>query len=207
MTKKQLLHEFLRFEWKKMIIPIILIAIMLFFMNYFYAFGSIADRYICDTFDLMEQSMEYRQQNNTESLLAVEQELIQNTLDMRNETEKIRGGVSQSQMYYLFQVFYYIDPFFPLSCEFIIMDMNSFRWSFCQAYISEKTYECSNEFIERDRGATTFFGQSNLMKYQGFNIGVFILNIAYLTVIGYIISCFVVFPLRKLLGKIRGVKE
>jgi len=191
MKKRFQVKHFFGFHWTKLIIPLILIMGFLISFGMFSSIGNNQDKIICPMKSIIEESIEL---HNTKDTLSKEQ------LEKRIELLETRGEkIKESTDNYLeakiqltgrLSHFYMkINPFFPVSCE--QQEDNSPRS--CRFYINKRSYNCIlNTKVEMSFLINLFEIKSpQLIPYKTISFFDVMLNIVYLFVVGYILSCFV----------------
>ncbi len=197
--------EFLRLEWKKIIIPVIFIVLFLNIINTLHSFGLIEDKYACDISRGIRDIKEFRKRNDTSPVNTTINRLENLSESMTDEIVAIVNELLYLPAIYSFAFIRVIDPFFPTSCEFYAGIGN---YEFCQYYMSEETYDC---IINALPGPNTFIGvdlwRDEFKSYTELGVPVLLFNIIFLFIEGYIISCLIVFIYRKIRGYKKRVED
>lgn len=172
--------EFLRPEWKKFILPIILIAIFIFVINYLFFLGSTFDKYICQLTSLVNNLQTLRENNQTLAYNQTLDEARSLVKSLQNDVTS-RGGNTKLFLDSV-KTIKTIDPFVPVPCEIMPSHL-------CQYYLNKESYDCiinanvSSPFI--------ILGTPNIPEYNKVSFITIGLNILFLFVEGYLISCLI----------------
>jgi len=167
------IKEFLKPEWKRLLVPFVLLILFLFTLNVFFSIGSVADRYWCQMKDVMTEKI--LSQNNTEDIENLNIELENLLFKIQNETKEFKSPVIISIIGFVG----FIDPFLPVSYEINRDFPNKFVYRY---YISEQTYNClTNELTGLPK-------TEEYTPVSSVDIGI---NIAFLLVVGYLFFCLI----------------
>ena len=175
------IKDFFKPEWKKFILPIIIIILFLVTIKSFYSIGDVMDKYICKMLYLSQEKQDYLRRDN---ILAANQTYNQKLLplykNLTDDLDKIRDKEP------LINFFYTINPVIPMPCRAYLPEKS------CKFYINEETYRCRTA-----AGSYKGTGESPMpyRKPTLFNFG---LNILLLFFEGYIISSIILGIFRKL---------
>jgi len=181
MNKKSI--GFLKFEWKKIILPIILIILFSYEVYVFYSIGNVMNEYSCDIADYINDAVKYREQNNTEMLKKI-------FLESRSLAEKLqRDIIKASGSETVLHIVMKINPFFPVACEI-------FSQNYCKNYISKKSFYCAN-LQSRSVSAPMLFNPK-IQKYNPISIWLITLHFILLFVIGYLVSAVILWIFRNI---------
>jgi len=178
--------KFFDFEWKKIILPVILILLFIFLLINFYNFGHSLDKYICQLRPILEEQSVAHHNNDS---LALNQS-YNKWINLSNNLKKELAFFTKITP--VTNIFSFIDPFIPIPCE-------ESESNFCRFYMGKESYICAKELIEPSTGIV----ETKLGEYQISSIGIILLNILYLLVIGYLFSCLVLYVCRRLKKKIK----
>ena len=201
--------EYLSFEFKKFVVPIILIIIFLFAIGTFYVNGKTNDEYMCKILSISANSKFLINTTATkngvnysealESLIGTpEMKEYQTVADkfMKERKSKMLsypGFRSLDPLEKLFVVPFYnvlfnINPFIPVPCE-ELRNGYSGKSYICKFYISEETYDCIKEAVPG----------TNLLPYSKsfmMNLVYILLNVGVLIIEGYLFSAAILFLYR-----------
>lgn len=201
------IKEFLKFEKKKLILPVILILPFFVLVNSFYTLSSVQDEYLCESTYLNEELIIYYNQNNT---LAYNQtvEKLDNIRENMAEFEKSNIYLRDKKIIErLFFPMNKINPLFPVPCEWGISPV--YGRQTCVYYLNEKSYNCLKEFLSflnqnEDPYTSTYTSilSTSLPDYKQISAFILTLNILVLFVEGYLISCLILFIHRTIKNKI-----
>lgn len=188
--------EFLKPEWKKFILPIVLTIIFFFTTSVFYSLGSIMDKYGCEMVLLIEEQLTNMEKNDT---LAFNQTAEKGRLlfqNMQTDTEQIQVHFESIEP--VIHSISTIDPIFPVPCETI----SEIQGNVCEFYMSEETYNCFESFVSEDSGVMMdIFGETEKIEYKKASAITLGLNVLLLFVEGYLISSAILFIYRKIRKK------
>jgi hypothetical protein len=169
--------RFLKFEWKKFILPLILIILFAYQTYVFYSIGSLMDKSICQITNIQETARNYIKQNNTEML---DELTIERGLKMKELQEDINNAMGIKAIFYITTA---IDPFFPVSCEITFKN-------YCRHYVSQETYNCAYNF------ATDLSSLLERPEYKPVSSWLLILHFILFFILGYFISAVILWVFR-----------
>jgi hypothetical protein len=175
------LREVFRPDWKKMIIPIILLIIYAVLVNHFFQFGAFEDKYVCQMVSLNKEYLVYRYNNQTDVrgyVLNVEK---QNSLKQEIQDELSRTSVPNA----LFLIVETVDPLLPAPCE----SANQTRAYTCRYYSSKETQDCIADIaVFINGGNSSDSDQTVRPAYVNVAYGDIVANAILIFAEGYIIS-------------------
>jgi len=178
-----IVKEFFGVEWKKFILPVLLIILFVVVINSFYSLGSVMDKYGCEMVSLVREQITNVKQNNTFAI-------NQTANKMKSLSENIQKDMKKFQnIEPVFNFLKMLDPIIPVPCEF--MDGN-----FCRFYINESTYNCLTSLKTNEGTGLT---QPKIVEYKRASIITFGLNGLLLFTEGYLISSLILFIYRKII--------
>jgi hypothetical protein len=176
------LKDAFRPEWKKLVIPIILLVIYAILVNHFYQFGSLEDKYVCQLASLNEDYVVYRLSNQT-SVLGYNN-TVEKLGNLRSEIGDEISRISVPNV--LFLIVETVDPLIPAPCE----SANQTGAYVCKYYSSKETQDCLADIaVFMNGGNATGVEQSSRPAYEKvsyFDVG---FNSILIFLEGYIISC------------------
>ena len=182
MMNKTTIKDFLKPEWKKFIIPAVLIGLFFYLLSFFYYWGSIEDGLICELLPVALKNYEAGKINDTKAL-----EETQKRIEALFE-EKV-WSKQWPDYYYstglpLTYLMVKINPFTPLPCS--LQEHNTIVLQ-CVSYSNSETRDCMNTWIDR------IYDKEDIDKeYRELNppsIIQLLANILYLFSLGYLLSC------------------
>jgi hypothetical protein len=182
------LKSFLRPELKKVVMSFLIIIVYIIMLDAFYYAGSISDKYQCKVYSLFDQEREYTKQSKTIEADAVSAEAGRVFLQLRRDLENrpvyepIIDFVSKSQKGNWIGI---IDPLDTLKKDFF----------------SIQSYDCLKESSSKYGldGASYLFGNQifpvpkYVKEYNPISFNIVILNILFVAVLWYLISCLVTY--------------
>jgi len=199
--------EFFRFEKKKLILPIILVALLILFSASAYSAFDTVTKLFCQILDYQARWNEALKKNDTE---LIEMTKIEIERQMKEINPERYPSIITYSMFLPLEHLSYIDPFFPVSCFEVPSGL------FCQDFLRPEFYECAREYEKSAENAESFSNDLTLdfiinIKRENsiitapfsFFYWVLVLNILIMFVIGYILSCVLISAYRKI--KVRGV--
>ena len=179
---------FFDFEWKKTILPAILIILFIISLISFYNLGQDLNKTSCKLPELLIQLQENKRNNDSVAFNQTYKELDELS---KNYTEDIQSFQKNLPIIYIFQ---YTDPFTPLPCEYNIKSI------FCRYYINQESYNCEKEIYPKPLYAD--LTEAVIKDYKRISIWVILLNVLYILIFGYLLSC----PIFYLFSKIKNKK-
>ncbi|MBI4163824.1 MAG: hypothetical protein HY512_03100 [Candidatus Aenigmarchaeota archaeon] len=187
MDKKEAKH-FFKPTWKKFIIPLVLILLLLVLVSNFNAIGTFLDKYSCESEALYSEYDQYKKTNNTEGLNQTEVQIKE--LGQRMVRDAPQGGIVPIISLYTVGV---IDPLVPFPC--LMIEGES---PFCQFYVNETTHACMVKSIENtkleDFNNTALRDiKFSIRPYINPSATILIVNIIVLIIEGYLISVLIQF--------------
>jgi len=194
--------EFLKPEWKKIILPSILILIFIILIKFSYDTASLFDKYLCEIFSVAKQKQVYIEQNNTKALEDIEIRLENLSNNFRIEVEKNRllKLADEEFFFHAFMNMKKINPLLPFPCEHNIVDL---RYKHCRFYINEETYDCLANFTSPKNIIFGFY-KKEMREYKKVSFFDISLNILILFIEGYLISCLILFCYRKIIRRVKN---
>ncbi len=195
------LKEFLKPEWKKIILPVIFISIFIILIKFSYDTASLFDKYMCEMLSVAKQRQVYIEQNNTEALEEIEIQSENLSNNFRSEVEKNRllKLADEEFFFHTFMSMKKINPLLPFPCEHNIMDL---RYKHCRFYINEEAYNC---FINFTSFENIIFGfNKEMIEYKKVSFFDISSNILILFIEGYLVSCLILFCYRKIIRKVKN---
>ncbi len=194
------LKEFLKFEWKKLIIPFILIGIFTIFIIWFISVSKPAEKYPCEMRELWVDAWYYQHRNDTLNYEKTARKL---------EDMKIKMDEEMDSSAFLFGIDDFgiqtsirkIDPIFPLPCSFLENKMGRPYYG-CRYYMSEQSVMCmyniSGQVHKIEDLAKLPSEPPKYRKLSFFNIS---LNVLILFIEGYLFSCLIIWTCNKMMRK------
>ena len=173
---------FLDFEWKKIILPIIILILFIYQVYIFYSIGNVFNRDICNLTNYAKDAIKYRQQNNTEMLKKIFLEYKPLEDKFKIDIEKIAWSET------VFYTITKIDHFFPVPCE--IPSQN-----YCKNYINKESFDCLDNLKSNSELTSSMFNYQE-SKYNPISIWLLILHFILLFVIMYLISAIILWIFR-----------
>ncbi|MEA3255294.1 MAG: hypothetical protein U9Q22_05620, partial [Candidatus Altiarchaeota archaeon] len=67
MTGKEIIKDFLKPTWRKLVIPVVFIALFMYTLSFFHTVGLISDKYNCEQLRLLAELNEADLRNDTEA--------------------------------------------------------------------------------------------------------------------------------------------
>ncbi|MCD6226357.1 MAG: hypothetical protein J7J93_00990 [Candidatus Aenigmarchaeota archaeon] len=194
-------EEFLRPEWKKIILPAIFILIFIILIKISYDAASLSDKYLCDIFSLVKQIHVCIEQNNTECF--EESQIILENLsnNFMNDLERNRLLKNEKIFFNVFMNMKKINPLLPFPCE------HNMDVKYCRFYISKETYDCYANFtIPENIIFHIIFGfyKKEMREYKKVSFFDISLNTLILFIEGYLISCLILFCYRKIIRRVKN---
>jgi len=169
--------DFLKLDWKKFILPIILIIIFLVVINALRASGSIEDKYDCQVVTLIQKNVANINSNDTVAISQVNSEMKLLSQDKQKEIKPLQYSNSISAFVKI------IDPIIPLPCEELG------KSNICKFYINKDTYDC----IKNIDFSGNVFSQPKMSVYKPLSLWIVILNVLILFIEGYFVSSIIFF--------------
>lgn len=179
-------ETFLGFEWKKIILPIILMILFGYQLFLFYSIADLNNNFICNAREFIEKGQTYKEQNNTELLNKLDKEWQQITREFSSGMNNLMG----SEITFISTSI--IDPFFPIPCSLK-------NTEYCKYYITEKTFDCAN--FKLSPFAHKLF-KTKIPKYEPVSIYLLVFHFILLGVVGYLLSAIFLWILRNRKTKI-----
>ncbi len=204
------LKEFLRFEKKKMILPIIFLAMLLYTIFMFQSMGYYSDKSSFHMIEYLEERNEILERYNalkdnnasiedlkkTENILEQKRDTYINITDGLYEQYDKALILSDDQRNKIFHYSRTINPFLPVSCMYI-----SNKNQYCRHYISKDTYDILYGFLEdskkENKTASVLLSEPDIESFKPITNTTIILNALFVIIEGYLISCIILFGLRK----------
>jgi hypothetical protein len=175
--------DFFKLNWKKFILPVILIIIFLVVINALRISGSIGDKYDCQVVTLIQKNIDNAQKNDTAAVNQVDSEMKLLAQNKQKEVKHLQYSESISAFVKI------INPIVPFPCE------NLGKSNVCQFYINKETYDCLKKLdINGD-----IFSQPKMSVYKPVSLWIILLNVLLLFIEGYFVSSIIMF----FYGKIR----
>ena len=166
------MKEFLRFEWKKTILPFILILLFFYALSVIYPVVKQMDDYVCEVISLNTEITKAISANDTLSAKVAAEKI--KVLMEKNGVEKRMDQIDKNE--WLMNMLVY-DPLFPLPCEFSSA-------KFCRYYVSKETYDC---FSNIEMPENSLFAL-RMTEYVSFSVWDVLINTLFLFTAGYLIS-------------------
>ena len=173
---------FIAFEWKKIVLPIVLILFFSYQIYVFYSASNVIEKHLCTAHELSRKIEAFREQNNTEQLNQTISEWQLEAEEFKYSLKKLTGSR------WIIRVSQIINPFFPFPCEL------SPR-KYCRYYISRESFDCMYNI-----NANSVLGSlSEVSKPEYKKISPFLLvfHLIIIFIVGYLISAIVLFIFRK----------
>ena len=182
------MRDFLKPEWKKFILPIILIILFFVVINAFYTSGSVMDKYGCEAVSLIQEQQANIKQNNT---LAINQTVSR----MRFLSQNIQNDMRQIQnIEPIFNFVKTIDPFIPVPCE-------AMQGNVCEFYINKDTYNCFINLKSEKTTGINILAEPEINEYRVVSLPYLGLNVLLVFIEGYLISLIILFVYQKIKKK------
>ncbi|MEA3329986.1 MAG: hypothetical protein U9Q06_04555 [Nanoarchaeota archaeon] len=179
-------NSFIGLEWKKLVLPIILVIFFSYQIFVFYSVSNVMENYSCDANEFLQKVETFRQQNNTE-------ELNKTILEWKPKAEKFKEDLEKSiGSETIFSISSTINPFFPFPCE--LSPKN-----YCRYYISKKSFDCMFD-VDFNSGLGSLFAVSK-PEYKKVSIFLLIFHLAIIFTIGYLISAIILLIFRNVKTK------
>jgi hypothetical protein len=175
--------SFIEFEWKKIVLPIILIILFTYQIFVFYSVSNVVEDYLCDANEVLQNIETFREQNNIEQLNKTILEWQPKAEKFEKDLEKSLGSET------IFMVSQTINPFFPFPCE--LSPKNH-----CRYYISKKSFDCMYD-VDSSSGFDPLFEVSK-PEYKKVSVFLLIFHLAIIFIIGYLISAIIIFIFRNI---------
>jgi hypothetical protein len=154
------LHDFFKPEWKKLLLPVLMVIVFLFTIWRIYNYTAIMDDNICDLYRFLDVTLAIYKgdfveiDNETVILNKTNQTITQQQMDEWEEQYERSASLAEDlgddyrNTRILSAVFMFTDPFFPKPCEY----GPTFRPAYfpetsCYWYISEEAYDCYAQFF------------------------------------------------------------
>jgi len=188
--------EFIRPEWKKFVIPAVMI---LFFLNTIFSFyqsEGVLDKYGCRITSSIQTLNLARAQNNTElfnSTRIIARELQYN-LTSEGNTSLIRF---EDSLWPAERLFILINPLTPFPCEFVFT-------SHCRHYTTEETYNCFSSL--NLTGLYSAFS-TEIKPYTPLDFWIILVSAIILLVEGYVFSAIILWAFRELKTMFKVTKD
>ncbi|MGV8162209.1 MAG: hypothetical protein ACP5N2_02630 [Candidatus Nanoarchaeia archaeon] len=221
------LKEFLKPEWKKFVLPVLLVLMFIFVLFPFYSIGSFNNDVACEVYPKILDLSKNLQEINSgfvewESGTYSEEELRiktkqeeQRLIEEYQKDPVVIDATAKAQKRELAftllednPVFDFIDDINPLtfeSCEYIGAHSNFEEHKNCKFYMNENTYFCLKSLRqqyqtenEQSEGTTIFDALNLNEEYKKFTILDIFINTIYLIILGYLVSALILFCFRTL---------
>jgi len=187
------IREFLRPEWRKLILPAVFIILFLVLISIFYSFVPVQNEYGCDYALVIREMNSYYDENRTD-----EATIEQIEIKYRALRDKMFGGLDLGGYFPIYITILTLDPFIPLPCEYPEYTAFSLTKYFCEHYFNKETFNCyynttpSIFGIDEQKAALS-------MGYKGPSFTSVVINILILFIEGYLISSVILLllPYRK----------
>jgi len=180
--------EFLKLDWKKFVIPSILIIVFMIFISWFFAVSKPLEKHGCEMIELYNRLANYRERNDTLGMNKTITELESLRNQIREEIDSstfLFKDIDDVRVIYDFII--KIDPAFPTPCS-ISTTKN------CRYFISKSTYDCMIESYRKGEATESLFGliePQELPPYNKLSTLDLSLNIVILFSEGYLFSCLI----------------
>ena len=198
------LKEIFRFEWKKVVLPIIFLILFSVTIHDFYVRGQIFDEYGCESVNLSFRLTTLIYENASQELINQITERANLIQNQREQEILERSWIlpklppeSQEEFIAIQEV---LNPIFPSSVFYPSRHKPQF-W-----YSSEKPYRCLIDVMEKISemsGENKTIMPEGLQTYRNVTPSLIVLNIIFIFVEWYIISSIIIFGVRKLLGLVK----
>ena len=186
------IKEFLKPDWKKLILPFILIILYIYIVAFSSRVGQLMDTYMCDSFSLNRKITEAYQNNETDKIDQYKEEMNYLSGKMRTASENL--DIDNIVVIYNFMKF--INPVMPLPCELE-------STNFCAHYASKETYDCFVDFEDYLKGPSAsvtagLLSPTAMVEYRKSTFFTHVFSIIVLIIEGYLVSALVVFLYKKI---------
>ena len=173
--------SFLGFEWKKTILPIIIIILLGYQTYVYYSLSKINQDIACDLYTFQKNMDIYKKQNNTELLTQTLNEWSPKSDKFQKELNKNKGNeiiliISQK-----------IDPFFPAPCEIVSS-------KYCRYYMNKESYDCMKNMMNLILENSIF--DTKTPEYKQVSFLIIALHFVLLSVLSYLISSIILLLFR-----------
>ncbi len=176
------IKEFLKPEWKKFVLSIILIMSYLVLLSNFYSYGAAIDTFIQEQESFSQELKSAQEQNNT---LLIEQ-LNKRGLELRKSINPAMLNLEKIEFIYVF--IEKIDPFLNVPCELV-------RKSSCEHYGNKKTYDSSVALMSITSDFN-IFEKPDIIEYRKASVFTALFNVVILFIEGYLLSSIILFIFR-----------
>lgn len=196
------IREVLEPEWKKFILPLVLIILFSFVINTFYSISSITNKYGCEIVSLVQEQNDNIKQNNTLAFNETVKKSISLIQRMQNDADYLELNKNEKKNKVFFEPVYsflnVIDPALPVPCE-----LQNTR--FCEYYVNKQTYDCTIRMIGQNEtgglNQAVIFEKIPMKDYTKSSIINLGSNVLLLFVEGYLVSSLILFAYRKIRKK------
>ncbi len=185
--------EFLKPDWKKFILPVILLIIYIFLVNYYSQIGNVLDEFVCDQMTLATKSHEVAASNDTEA----KEEFMKEAGELSDKIKESTERLDIDNILPTHNFMKSINPFMPVPCEFD-------STKFCMHYSSQESYDCVKSYIDsRPESEPVLVALSVQKKYKKLSLITHILNVIFLFTEGYLVSVLIILGYKKGKEKIK----
>lgn len=183
--------EFLKPDWKKFILPIVLIIIYFFLIGYFSRIGDVMDAYTCERISIREKIIDAVQNNESAEAYMEESRIQMEKWRLASENLDVDNIIG------LYNLMKFIDPFIPSPCEFTASN-------YCVHYSSQETFDCITNFVKvTDEPSGLIAIPINIEEYRRGSFFTHIPNFLILIMEGYLISALVILFYKKIKNRTR----
>jgi hypothetical protein len=182
LSKKIDWMEFLKFDWRKLILPAVFIALFVLTLNVFFSYGHLMDNFVCRFSTLVNKLSSDLSRNDTTSANQTIDSLRSLTGEISPTLNNLNSGIN------LFAplIVEKLNPLSPTPCEFA-RNFNSEY--FCANYVSIQTFACEKNLSQPFLLSIV---QYNPVEYRQVSYLVIGLNLLFLFIEGYLISCLII---------------
>ncbi len=187
---------FFEVEWKKFILPILLIILFGYLVYVYFSVANITDQTSCYILEQGNLIRKYYEQGNEKMLQKTMDETV---LTLSQISSKFNVGIAYGSSFWLISSISRIYPFFPVSCEVAFSPGEQ-----CRYYISKESYDCMLEPINSSgdgiSGILSIFSV-NVPEYRKVSTFMLVLHFILIFIWGYLISAILLFLFRSLKKK------
>lgn len=170
--------SFFEFEWKKIILSLILILLFGYQTYVYISIGNVMNEYTCENSKYIQDIIQYRNQNNSEMIKKVSEDFKPTADKFQEDLKKPLGS---ENLFYITSTIY---PIFPVPCEIITEN-------FCRYYMNKESFNCMNDMKSGLKSSFSSLFELEEVTYKPVSIWLLAIHFFILFVIGYLISCII----------------